>query len=71
MGSGIREKGYCNGKSIIEVNAKYFRPAEVSNLVGNSSKARIKLGWKPKINIYQLIDEMIEEDLARAEQGHL
>jgi len=70
-GSGVKEKGYCNGKSIIEVNAKYFRPAEVSNLVGNSAKARRKLGWKPKINIYQLVDEMIEEDLARAEQDHL
>ena len=68
---GIREKGYYNGKCIIEVNPKYFRPAEVSNLVGNSAKAKSKLGWKPKTNIYQLVDEMIEEDLAKTEQDYI
>ncbi len=45
--------------------------AEVSNLVGNSAKAKSKLGWKPKTNIYQLVDEMIEEDLAKTEQDYI
>ena len=64
-GKGIREKGYFNGKSIIEVKKNYYRPAEVNQLKGNITKARKKLGWKPKTTIYQLIDEMIKHEIAQ------
>tara|TARA_Y100000590_G_scaffold466600_1_gene642584 strand:+ start:442 stop:1488 length:1047 start_codon:yes stop_codon:yes gene_type:complete len=63
-GKGINEKGYDkNGNIIIECNKKYFRPAEVDTLLGNSAKARKQLNWKPKITIKQLVDEMVEKDL--------
>jgi GDPmannose 4,6-dehydratase len=48
---------------IIKVNKKYFRPNEVNNLLGNAKLARKELGWKAKVNISQLIDEMIEHDM--------
>ena len=63
-GKGVNEKGYDeNGKIIIECNKKYFRPSEVDILIGNASKARSQLKWKPKISIKQLVDEMVEKDL--------
>jgi GDPmannose 4,6-dehydratase len=48
---------------VIKISKKYFRPNEVENLYGNAQKARKLLNWKPKINIYQLISEMMDEDL--------
>ena len=63
-GSGINEKGYDkNGNCIIECSKKYFRPAEVDSLVGNSSKARKLLKWKTKYDIQMLIDDMISYEL--------
>ncbi len=62
-GKGIATKGFYNGKKIIECNKKYFRPTEVNLLLGNPSKAKKILRWKPKINLSQLIDEMVTEDL--------
>ena len=53
------------GDIIIKVDKKYFRPTEVSSLLGNSNKARKKLGWKPKINVKQLCREMILSDLEK------
>ena len=50
-------------KIIIECNKKYFRPSEVNFLLGKPLKAKKILGWKPKTNISQLIDEMVTEDL--------
>ena len=50
------------GKELIFVNKKYFRPAEVEELLGDSSKARIKLGWKPKYDFKSLIKEMVDCD---------
>ncbi len=58
-GSKLNEKGYLNNKVIIEIDKKYFRPAEVDSLRGNSLKARKELKWKPKYNINKLIDDMI------------
>jgi GDPmannose 4,6-dehydratase len=59
-GTGLNEKGYNErGKAIIVCNKKYFRPAEVDSLIGDASKARKILKWKPKINIHELIKEMI------------
>ena len=63
-GKGLNEKGYNNKKEpIIECDKNYFRPLDVNTLLGNSSKAKKELKWKPKININMLIDEMIENEL--------
>ena len=64
LGSGIKER--CvneNNETIIEVNKKYFRPLEVDTLLGDSTKARKKLSWKPKLNIHQLVNEMVQSEL--------
>jgi len=59
-GNGINEKAYSKeGKVIIEVDKKYFRPTEVNSLVGSAIKARRILKWKPKINLQMLIKDMI------------
>ena len=59
-GDGIMEKGIDKntGKTIIKVNAKYFRPAEVETLLGDATKAKEKLGWEPKISFKQLVEDM-------------
>ena len=63
-GKGLKEKGYdsISRKPIIAIDKNYIRPLDVNTLLGNASKARIKLSWKPKINIHKLIDEMIVEE---------
>ena len=50
------------GEIVIRIDPRYFRPTEVDELLGDSSKARKKLKWEPKISIAELISEMIEED---------
>lgn len=67
-GSGVEEKGIDSktGKILIEVNEKYFRPAEVDLLLGNSRKARQQLGWKLKYSFNDLVYEMMESDLKLA-----
>ncbi|MDD3014808.1 MAG: GDP-mannose 4,6-dehydratase, partial [Candidatus Gastranaerophilales bacterium] len=69
-GEGINEKGIDSktGKILIEVDSRYFRPSEVESLLGDSSKAREKLGWSPKINFQELVKEMVECDLKEAEK---
>ena len=71
-GKGLKEKGYdsINRKPIIAIDKNYIRPLDVNTLLGNASKARKKLSWKPKINIHKLIDEMIleEENILENEQ---
>ena len=64
-GKGIEEKGIDKktGKAIIEVDPRYFRPAEVDSLLGDASKARKKLGWVPKISFEKLVKEMVWHDL--------
>ena len=61
-GKGLKEKGLCNGKIIVECDKNYFRPLDVNTLLGNAKKARKKLKWKPKENIHSLIDEMIKAE---------
>jgi GDPmannose 4,6-dehydratase len=51
------------GKEVIAVDSKYFRPTEVDLLIGDPTKANTKLGWIPKYNLEQLINEMMESDL--------
>ena len=59
-GEGIDEIGIDKntGKTIIQVNPKYFRPAEVETLLGDATKAKEKLGWEPKISFDQLVKDM-------------
>ena len=59
-GKGLDEVGINKntGKTIIRVDSKYFRPAEVETLLGDASKAKEKLGWEPKISFKQLVEDM-------------
>lgn len=70
QGSGIDEKGIDKktGKTIVEIDPKYFRPAEVDILLGDYSKAKNKLGWEPETKFKELVKLMAEEDL-KNEQG--
>ena len=63
-GKGLNEKAYDkNNKSIIECDKAYLRPLDVNTLLGDPSKAKKKLKWKPTINIQTLVKEMIEFEL--------
>ena len=55
----------------VEVDPRYYRPAEVDLLLGDSSKARTKLGWIPRTSFQQLVDMMVEGDLSLARQEKL
>jgi GDPmannose 4,6-dehydratase len=71
-GGGIAEKGYDeSGKCIVAVDPRYFRPTEVETLLGDPTKAMIKLGWKPKISFTEMVKEMVKEDLNAAERDLL
>ena len=63
-GKGIKEKAFdkMSKKVIIECDKKYLRPLDVNTLLGNARKARKKLNWKPKINIKELIKDMIDDE---------
>ena len=62
-GKGLDEVGSYNGKDIIKINPRYFRPAEVETLLGDARKAKQKLNWSPKISFKKLVKEMTNEDL--------
>ena len=64
-GEGIDEVGYDKktGDSLVFIDPKYFRPSEVDILIGDATKAREKLGWKPKIMFHELVDEMVEHEI--------
>ena len=70
QGSGIDEKGIDRdtGRVIIEVDARYFRPTEVELLIGDASKAREKLGWKPRVTFYELVRMMAKADFEAAQK---
>jgi GDPmannose 4,6-dehydratase len=71
-GGGIDEKGFDeSGKFIVAVDPRYFRPTEVETLLGDPSKAKDKLGWKPKISFNEMVKEMVKEDLKCAERDEL
>ena len=65
-GEGVNEVGInkANGQEIVRVDPKYFRPTEVDLLVGDASKARNELGWKPTFGVDGLVKDMIKSDLA-------
>ena len=70
VGEGVDEKGIdkATGKTLIEVDPRYFRPAEVDLLLGDSSKARKELGWKPTYDLKMLVKEMVQSDLELAKK---
>jgi len=72
QGIGLSEKAYWKTKfgekCVICVDPEYYRPTEVETLLGDSTKAHKQLGWKPKSNINQLIEEMVENDIKLARQ---
>ncbi len=57
------------GKTLVKVNPKFYRPAEVELLIGNPQKAKDVLGWEPKTTLEELCQMMVEEDLRRNKQG--
>jgi len=79
-GKGVKERGRVlkTGKTrakprqtVVKVDPRYFRPAEVETLLGDARKARRQLGWKPRITFKQLVAEMMREDLILAERDEL
>ncbi len=71
-GSGLEEKGFDSaGRCVVAVDPRYFRPTEVDSLLGDATKAREKLGWKPKVKFRDLVSEMVNEDLRLAERDEL
>jgi GDPmannose 4,6-dehydratase len=64
-GEGLNEVGIdkLTKKTVIQVNPKYFRPAEVETLLGDASKAKEKLGWIPKISFKELVEDMCKNGL--------
>ncbi len=71
QGKGVEEKGYLDGKCIVQVDERYFRPTEVETLLGDPSKAKQKLGWTPKITFSELVAEMVREDYKSAQRDEL
>jgi GDPmannose 4,6-dehydratase len=72
-GKGEKEKGVnsVNGQTVVAIDPRYFRPTEVDTLLGDPTKAREKLGWKPRRTFKELIAEMVAADLKEAERDHL
>jgi len=72
-GKGIDEKGYDakSGALLVEVDPRYFRPTEVETLLGDSTKAKERLGWVPEITLDDMVAEMVRGDLRIAERDEL
>ena len=70
-GEGVNEVGYADGKVIVRIDPRYFRPTEVETLLGDPTKAKQKLGWTPEITAQQMCAEMVAADLAQAKQHAL
>jgi len=59
VGEGINEKGYLNGKIVVEVSPKYFRPYDLTDLIGNAKKVKEEIGWKEEYTLEEIIMDMI------------
>jgi GDPmannose 4,6-dehydratase len=71
-GKGAEEKGFdAEGRAVVAIDPRYYRPAEVDTLLGDASKARAKLGWQPRVRFKELVAEMAREDLREAERESL
>ncbi len=70
QGRGLDEHGVDakSGRTVIRIDPRYFRPTEVDTLLGDASKARERLGWRPEVDFQTLVDEMVAEDLSLAER---
>jgi GDPmannose 4,6-dehydratase len=70
-GSGENERGMCarNGRELVRVSPRFYRPAEVDLLIGDASKAERELGWKPQTTLEQLCQMMVDADLRRNKAG--
>ena len=66
-GAGVDEKGYdkATGRLLVDVNPRYFRPAEVELLWGDSSKAQVELGWERKVDFKGLVSMMVDADMRK------
>ncbi len=72
QGEGVDETGTDqNGKVIVRVDPRYFRPSEVETLLGDPSKAKRQLGWEPKVGFAELVSEMVRADLRESERDEL
>ncbi|HLP75014.1 MAG TPA: GDP-mannose 4,6-dehydratase [Bacteroidales bacterium] len=69
-GHGVDEKGILksSGKEVVAIDPRYFRPTEVDLLIGDPSKARHKLGWKPKVTFKELVKLMVKADFEKAKR---
>jgi len=69
-GSGVQEVGLDTntGKILVRVNPRYFRPADVELLVGDARKARMLLGWEPKVGFNELVKLMVDADMKRVQK---
>ena len=72
-GGGLEEQGVDSGtgRVLVRIDPRYFRPTEVDALLGDATKARTKLGWKPQISFASLVREMVAEDLEIARRDAL
>ena len=81
-GEGVDEKGYVvsssnpdfllfEGKEILAVDPRYFRPTEVELLIGDPTKSKTKLGWEPKYDLQKLVSEMVQSDLEQFRKNQL
>ncbi|WP_124950155.1 GDP-mannose 4,6-dehydratase [Sulfuriferula thiophila] len=71
-GENADEKGYdAQGRCIVAIDPRYFRPTEVETLLGDATKAKTKLGWTPQTSFDELVAEMVREDLKAAERDEL
>ena len=72
-GTGIDETAIdvTTGKTIVQIDSRYFRPTEVETLLGDASNAKEKLGWTPKISFDELVKEMVSVDFKEAQRDEL
>ncbi len=71
-GHGVDEVGVdTSGRTVVAVDPRYFRPAEVETLLGDATRARERLGWRPRTDFAALVREMAQEDLRSAERDEL
>jgi GDPmannose 4,6-dehydratase len=59
----------ASGKTVVRVNPKFYRPAEVELLIGDPAKAKRELGWEPKTTLEELCQMMVVADLQRVQRG--
>jgi GDPmannose 4,6-dehydratase len=70
-GQGVDEVGIdtATGNEVIAIDPRYFRPTEVDLLVGDASKAKKVLGWSPRVSFIELVEMMVDADLAAVQSG--